>query len=89
MKSSEEAIYLSASDHGVAICDLPLSLTGKELFKTLRDACSQTEGFDGLSAIATGFWPIMTDRLSDMYGLPVPPQLWLDMVDPSEEPGTQ
>ena len=58
-KSSEEAIYLSASDHGVAICDLPLSLTGKELFKTLRDACSQTEGFDGLSAIATGFWPII------------------------------
>ena len=87
-KSSEEAIYLSASDHGVAICDLPLSLTGKELFKTLRDACSQTEGFDGLSAIATGFWPIILTACR-YYRLPVPPQLWLDMVDPSEEPGTQ
>lgn len=87
-KSSEEAIYLSARDHGVAICDLPLSLTGKELFRTLRDACGQTEGFSGLSAIATGFWPIILTACRH-YRLPVPPQLWLDMVDAPEEPSTQ
>jgi hypothetical protein len=82
------AIYLSAGDHGVAICDLPLSLTGKELFRTLRDACGQTEGFSELSAIATGFWPIILTACRH-YRLPVPPQLWLDMVDAPEEPSTQ
>jgi hypothetical protein len=86
--SSEDAIYLGARDHGVAICDLPLTLTGDVLFRTLRDACAQTEGFAGLSAIATGFWPIILTACRH-YRLPVPPQLWLDMVDPPEEPPTE
>jgi hypothetical protein len=87
-KSSEDAIYLGSRDHGVAICDLPITPTGESLFKTLRDACAQTEGFGELSAIATGFWPIILTACRH-YRLPVPPQLWLDMVDPKSASSTE
>jgi hypothetical protein len=57
-KSSEDGIYIGNRDHGVALCDLPLSATCSELIKTVRNACSESKDFDGLSAIATGYWPI-------------------------------
>jgi hypothetical protein len=79
-KSSEEGIYVGTHDHGVALCDLPLSGTGSELLKTVREACNQSKDFGELSAIATGFWPMILTACRH-YRLPVPPQFWINMVD--------
>lgn len=84
-KSSEEGFYLGTHDHGVALCDLPLSATGSELLKTVRDACEASKDFDSLSAIRTGFWPIILTACRH-YRLPVPPQFWINMVNAPPEP---
>ena len=79
--ASEDGIYLGTHDHGVALCDLPLSATGNELLKIVRDACNQSKDFDGLSAIATNYWPMVLTACRH-YRLPVPPQFWIKMVEP-------
>jgi hypothetical protein len=78
-KSSEEGFYLGTHDHGIALCDLPLSTTGSELLKTLKDACETSKGFEKLSAIKTDFWPIILTACRH-YRLPVPPQFWINML---------
>lgn len=83
-KPSEDGIYIGAHDHGVALCDLPLSATGDELLKIVRDACNQSKDFDGLSAIARGYWPMILTACRH-YRLPVPPQFWIKMVEPLPE----
>ena len=82
---TEDGIYIGARDHGIALCDLPLSATGKELLKVVSDACNQSSDFDGLSAIATGYWPIILTACRH-YRFPIPPQFWIKLVDPSREP---
>ena len=84
-KLSEEGIYVGAREHGVALTDLPLSASGNDLLKTVRAGCNQTADFDALSAIASGFWPMILTACRH-YRFPVPPQFWINMVDPS--PGT-
>ncbi len=83
-QSSEDGIYIGAHNHGLALCDLPLSATGKELLKTVRDAYDQSNDFDALSAIATGYWPMILTACRH-YRLPVPPQFWIKMVEPLPE----
>jgi hypothetical protein len=88
-KSSEDGIYTGSSDHGVALNDVPLSTTGNELLAVIKTACNETDGFATLSAIATGFWPIILTACRH-YRLPLPPQLWIDMViDSSGGPPTE
>jgi hypothetical protein len=83
-KSSENGIYLGTHDHGVALCDLPLSATGNELLKIVTDACSESKDFDDLSAIRTGYWPMILTACRH-HRLPVPPQFWIKMVAPTPE----
>lgn len=83
-KSSEDSIYLGADDHGFALCDLPLSTTGNELLMIVRNACSQSDDFDSLSAITSGYWPMILTACRH-YRLPIPPQFWINMVDPLPE----
>jgi hypothetical protein len=78
-ESSEEGIYVGTHDHGIALCDLPLSATGEELLKTVKSACDASNDFDRLSAIATGFWPIVLTACRH-HRLPIPPQFWINMV---------
>lgn len=82
-KSSEEAFYKGSHDHGVALCDLPISSTGNELIRAIKQASEQTAGYAELSAVVTGYWPIIVTACRH-YRLPIPPQMWVDMVyDPS------
>lgn len=79
-KTSEDGVYTGARDHGVALTDLPLSPTGEELIKIVNGACDQlTADFNGLSAIATDYWPIILTACRH-YRLPVPPQFWIKAV---------
>lgn len=86
-KSSEDGIYIGSHDHGVALVDVPLSKTGKELLARISDACSETEGFMQLSAISTDFWPIVLTACRH-YRLPIPPQMWIGLVSEPPAPAT-
>jgi hypothetical protein len=68
-KSSEEGFYLATHDHGVALCDLPLSATGGELLKIVKNACETSKDFSSLSAIRTGFWTARSAAILDSYGV--------------------
>jgi hypothetical protein len=81
-ESSEDGIYLGTRDHGVTLCDLPLSVTCRELISTVRDAGNQSRNFEELSAIATNCWPIILTACRH-HRLPVPPQFWIKMVGPA------
>lgn len=80
-ESSEAGLYAGSDDHGIALCDLPLTADGKEQIDTLDAAFKQERAFDKLSAIATGYWPIMLAACHH-YRLPVPPQFWRRIVAP-------
>jgi hypothetical protein len=80
--SSEEGLYIGTHDHGVALADLPLSASGTDLLKTIREACNESKDFNALTAIATGHWPVVLTACRH-YRFPVPPQFWINMVDPS------
>ena len=83
--SSEENIYKGIRNHGVALTDVPLSRTGNELVSLIKNACDETEGYSSLSAIVTGYWPIIITACRH-HRMPIPPQMWIDMVyDPSIE----
>jgi hypothetical protein len=79
-ESSEAGLYVGRRDHGLALCDLPLSTTGDELLKTVRESCRNSKPFKDLSAIATGYWPVVLTACRH-YRLPVPPQFWIEFVD--------
>jgi hypothetical protein len=83
--ASEEKLYIGSHDHGIALHDLPLSRTGTELIRIVRRACNDKAAlFDGLSAMASGYWPIILTACRH-YRLPVPPQFWINIVDPPPE----
>lgn len=80
-RASEDGIYVGAHDHGVALCDLPLSATGNELLMIIKNACDRSEDFSSLSAVAADYWPIILTACRQ-YRLPVPPQFWIHIVAP-------
>ncbi|WP_441233862.1 hypothetical protein [Bradyrhizobium sp. 930_D9_N1_4] len=83
--SSEDNLYKGVHDHGVSLTDVPLSLTGNELVSLVKNACDETEGYASLSAIVTGYWPIIMTACRH-HRMPIPPQMWIDIVyDPSIE----
>jgi hypothetical protein len=77
--SSEEKLYVGGTDHGIALCDLHLSISCKEMLETIKDACDKSGDFFGLSTSKTGYWPIILAACRH-YRLPIPPQFWLPLV---------
>lgn len=82
-RASEDGIYVGTHDHGLAVCDLPLSGTGTELLETVKDACNRSEDFKLLSAMTTGYWPIILTACRH-HRFPVPPQFWIHIVNPQK-----
>jgi hypothetical protein len=56
---TEGSIYIGGRDHGVALCDLAISAGGPELLDEIANACRREAAFENLSAVATGYWPIL------------------------------
>lgn len=83
--ASDDGIFIGRGDHGVALCELPLSTTGVELVKAIRNACTELKDFDKLSAMTQGYWPLILMACRH-YRMPVPPQFWINMVDPPAKP---
>jgi hypothetical protein len=82
-QGSEDGIYVGTNDHGLAVCDLPLSPTGSELLATIGDACNRSQDFKALSAMAAGYLPIILTACRH-HRFPVPPQFWIRIVDPRQ-----
>jgi hypothetical protein len=77
--ASEDQMYRGGHNHGVALTDLRLSATGEELLDTVWEACRKEKGFEALSAIQCGFWPIITLACRH-FRHPLPPQFWINLV---------
>lgn len=88
--TSEDKLYIGGTDHGTALCELPLSESCNDLLDTIRDACERVDGFATLSAHVTGYWPIILTACRH-YRFPVPPQFWIKMLraDGSSTPEAQ
>jgi hypothetical protein len=77
--STEMGIYHGELDHGVAICELPLSETGDELIETIKEACKNGMQLESLSAVERQNWPIILTACRH-YRLPIPPQFWMNVI---------
>lgn len=84
-EDSEGALYSGEDNHGVAVTDLPLSETGRDLLETIRKACREQGAFFSLSANRTGYWPIILVACRH-FRVPVPPHMWIDWLLPAEKP---
>jgi hypothetical protein len=79
--ATDDAIYKGGRGHGVAVCDLPLT-AGNDLLETISDACKREATFHELSAIKTGYWPILLLACRH-FQMPVPPHFWVDILHAS------
>lgn len=82
-KLTEDSIYIGGRDSGVALCDLAISNNDFQLLKEIADACIHETGFWELSAIRTGYWPVLLVACRH-YRLPVPPHFWIRSLRPSD-----
>jgi hypothetical protein len=82
-QATEDELYIGGRDHGVALTDLPLPRNGKEILETVAEACRKENSFAGLSAMQTGYWPLVLLACRH-FRLPVPPQFWIDLLRPSD-----
>ncbi|MGD9584559.1 MAG: hypothetical protein AB7V26_12950 [Lysobacterales bacterium] len=77
--TSETKLYVGDTDHGKALCDLPLDKGGRQLLATIAEACRTDTAFENLSAIKTGFWPLALVACRH-HQLPIPPGVWIESL---------
>jgi len=75
-KASEDHLYLGDEAHGRALSDLSLHNGGQALIEDIEGCCRENNGFESLTAIATGYWPVAIIACRH-HGLPIPPQFWI------------
>lgn len=77
-EASEDHLYLNSGMHGIALCDLTVD-DGTMLQKVVARACKEKSGFNKLSAVAVGAWPILMMACRH-WRLPVPPDAWIGFL---------
>jgi hypothetical protein len=82
--SSEDALYVGGRVHGTALCDIPVEDSGEDILDVIAEACEKERSFDELSAINTGYWPIVLLACRH-FRHPIPPQFWIDMLRSTQE----
>jgi len=75
-KTSEDHLYLGDEEHGRALSDLSLHKGGHALIEDIAGCCREVAQFEKLTAIATGYWPVVIIACRH-HGLPIPPQFWI------------
>ncbi len=86
--ATEDELYIGGRDHGVALCDLPVSVNGIELLETIKEACQKENSFMKLSCMQTIYWPVFLLACRH-YRYPVPPQFWIDLLYSPDEAQAQ
>ena len=77
--TSEAAFYLHTAEHGRALCDLPITETGDALVELVAEDCETDASWEGLSAVRTGFEPIILLACRH-WRRPVPPEIYIASV---------
>jgi hypothetical protein len=86
-KTSDEKLYCGEREHGISLCDLPLSESGKELLEAISEGCRMQSEFSELSASKLDYWPVVLLACRH-YRFPVPPQYWIDLLSFPDEPNS-
>lgn len=73
---SEQHLYVNSGGHGRAITDLPIREDGRDLLKLVAEACKTVGGAAVLSAMQTGYWPVVLMACRH-WRLPIPPDLYV------------
>jgi hypothetical protein len=79
-QDSEAQLYIGDDRHGSVLCDVPVAKGEKGTIAFARRECGLITNYDYLSAVELGHWPIVLTACR-LHRLPVPPQLWLDIID--------
>jgi len=87
-QDSEAQLYVGDDRHGSVLCDVtPIKGEAHTLFMARRE-CEAITDYDRLSVIELGHWPIVLTACR-VHRMPVPPQLWLDIIDALAKDGNQ
>lgn len=81
---SETEMFVGDNNHGLALCDLPLSNGGPQLLATIAEACRMDTAFKELSPMKTGFWPVILVACRH-HQLPIPPGYWIESLTPPSD----
>lgn len=82
--TSEAKLYVGGTDHGKALCHLPLGEGGDQLLATIAEACRMDTVFKNLSPITTDFWPVLLVACRH-HQLPIPLGFWIESLMPPRE----
>jgi len=74
---SEVILYVGDGQEGRALCELPVADGGEALLQAVRSGCAGDDGLMSLSAMQTGFWPVVLTACRH-FRLPVPPGFWIE-----------
>lgn len=81
---TEEHLYINSGIHGAALTELPVSNDGQDLLKVLVDACKRDVHLNALTAIASGYSPVVLTACRH-YRLPIPPHFWIAYLVPAKD----
>lgn len=76
---SEGKLYTGDTNHGVSLGDIPITEDGDDAVRIIADEAGKESPFMALSAVKLGHWPVVAQACLH-YGLPLPPNLWLPVV---------
>lgn len=82
--NSETELFSGMLGHGKAVFDLPLCEGGRRLLTTIAEACRTDTDFPKISAVKTGFWPLVLTACHHSR-FPIPPQFWIQALKPPGE----
>lgn len=76
---SEAKLYTGDNHHGVALCNVPITEDGEDAMRVVTAETGRASPFHSLSAVKLGHWPIVALACRH-YRLPLPPGLWLPVI---------
>ena len=78
-EDSEENLYLGRGNHGAALTGIPVTTGTRDALDFVLEEVASNPHYDALSAVRLGHWPIVL-MACRCHRLPVPPQVWRDLL---------
>jgi len=79
-EDSEDQIYSGGDRHGAMLNGIPITEDGVAATEMVREECQSSRHFSELSAIEMDQWPVLLLACRH-YRIPVPPNLWIGLLD--------
>ncbi|MXZ49692.1 MAG: hypothetical protein F4073_05080 [Rhodobacteraceae bacterium] len=81
-EASEEHLYINSENHGLAVCELPITKNCNELMEIVFAECKTSkEHFTSLTAMSLDHWPIILSACRH-HRVPLPLMFW-QLIDHS------